>query len=198
MQIFSVKTKGKHSEPHLSLSTAPSLNTLCSLRFSLSYSAHHRCAWRQSDVFSACCFTCTCQRSWMSHPNWQQMVLFGYERPAPSVQPTLHAIYHHSPSLSSPLRPLRGLWTTILCAIIYLCAGECQLAQPWAFYPGSWRQLVIVQFRQGSMGHFLMMWFSDKPGKSDWLKIVEREEWQKKHTVDTAGGKQRERITQVT
>lgn len=111
--------------------STPSPRSLC---FSLSYSAHHRSAWRQSDVFSACSFTCTCQRSWMSHPNWQQMVLFGYERPDPSAQPTLQAIYHHSPSLSPPpqpphplsTRPLRGLWTTILCAIIYLCAGECQ------------------------------------------------------------------------
>lgn len=33
------------------------------------------------------------------------------------------------------------------------------------------RELVVVgdvQFRQGSMGHLLMMWFSDKPGKTDW------------------------------
>lgn len=165
------KRDGAFSTPPVSFPQS-SPSTSFSLCFSLLYAAHHRCAWRQSDVFSACSFTCTCQRSWMSHPNWQQMVLFGYERPDPSAQPTLHAIYHHSPSLSSPPRPLRGLWTTILCAIIYLCAGECQSAQPWAFYPGSWRQLVDVQFRQGSMGHFLMMWFSDKPGKTDWLKIV--------------------------
>lgn len=143
-----------------------------SLRFALSYSAHHRGAWRQSDVFSADSLTCTCQRSWMSHLNWQQMVLFGYVNPDLSAQPTLHAIYHHSPSLSSPPRPLKGLRTTILCAIIYLCAGECQCAQPWAFHPGSEWLLVYAEFRQGSMGHFLMMWFSDKPGKIDWLKSV--------------------------
>lgn len=163
--ISSVKIKEVlHSVPHLSPSTARSLHT----PLFLSYSAHQRCAWRQSDVFPVCSFTCTRQRSWMSHPNWQQMVLFGYERPYPYTGLTLRTIYHHSSSLFSPPRPLRGLWTTILSAIIYLCAGECQPAQPWAFYLGSWQQ----QFRQGSMGHFLMMWFSDKPGKIDWLKIV--------------------------
>lgn len=154
-----------HSVPHLSLSTVLSLLPFSS---SLSYSTHHWCAWQ----CSVCSFTCSCQHSWMSHLNWQQMVLFGYESPVPSTQSPLPPIYHHSPSLSSSPRPLRGLWTTILCAIIYLCAEECQPAQPWAFYPGSWRQLVDVQFRQGSMGHFLMMWFSDKHGKTDWLKIV--------------------------
>lgn len=103
------KRDGCFQYPTCLFSTVLSLHTLLSLCFSLSYSAYHRCAWRQSDVFSVCSFTCTCQRSWMSHLNWQQMVLFGYVRPDLSVQPTLHAIYHHSPSLSSPPRPLKGL-----------------------------------------------------------------------------------------
>lgn len=44
----------------------------------------------------------------------------------------------------------------------------CQCAQPWAFYPGSARQLADVQFRQGTVGQLLMMWFSDKPGTTGW------------------------------
>lgn len=172
MQSFSLKIKKMViSVPTCLVSTVLSLYTHLSRFLSFSFSVPSSVCWRQSDEFSAWFFTCLCQRSWMSHPNWQQMVLFGYEMPDPCAQPTLHAIYHHSPSLSSPPRPLRGLWTTILCAIIYLWAGECQPAQPWAFYPGSWRQLVEVQFRQGSMGHFLMMWFRDRSGKTDWRKI---------------------------
>lgn len=46
--------------------------------------------------------------------------------------------------------------------------GGCQRAQPWAFYPGSERLLADVQFRQGTVGQRLMMWFSDKPGTTGW------------------------------
>lgn len=55
-----------------------------------------------------------------------------------------------------------------LCHHLPLCRGM-SACSALGFYPGSLRQLVDVQFRQGSMGHFLMMWFSDKPGKTDWL-----------------------------
>lgn len=80
-----------------------------------------------------------------------------------------------------------------LCAIIYFWVGECQPARLWSFYPGSWRQLVDVNLRQGSMGHFLMMWFSDKPGKTGWLNISRcgRETKEEAHCGETAGGKQK-------
>lgn len=47
------------------------------------------------------------------------------------------------------------------------------------------------------MGHFLMMWFSDKPGKTDWLKIVGKEETKKRRIVETAVGEHSERVTEV-
>lgn len=49
------------------------------------------------------------------------------------------------------------------------------------------------------MGHFLMMWFSDKPRKTVWLRIIAvwREKWKKKHCVETAVGKPSEGVTQV-
>lgn len=88
----------------------------------------HPVSAQLSEVFSVCSFTCTCQHSRMSHPNWQQMVLFGYKSPDASAPPTRHAIYHHSPSLSAPLPSVPGpIEGTVdhrsLCHHLPLCRG---------------------------------------------------------------------------